>query len=72
MMKHSLFIIGTVVLSLSLATAANAYCFTAECDRRKALERIENELYTQERRIKAIEREAWFQEFNSLDQQVDF
>lgn len=28
MMKHSLFIIGTAVLSLSLATAANAQCGT--------------------------------------------
>ena len=71
-MKHSLFILGTVVASLSLATAANALCFTAECDQRKALERIENELYTQERRINAIERRAWLQDFNSLDRQVDF
>ena len=71
-MKHSLFIIGTLVASLSLAAAANAFCLTAECDQRKALERIENDLYSQQQQIKQLQHEVWLERFNRLDQEVDF
>ena len=65
-MKHSLFIVGTAVASLSLAAAANARCFETDLDCIHRQQFIRStDLYLLEQRIEQLEHEVWINQTTS-------